>query len=160
MQSFLQSTTGLDILLSKFSDLLCFPCYKYYNSLVKASANSLSNEAIIAKLKEKETNLVHTCESLGDRAGDSVQLALYKTALHVCRIALSDQAFLFPDVYRVFLQSLPEDVDVSVSISKSRLLTFLGNEFADLLTSFCHNKRVGTVFYRAKADMSACYGYK
>ena len=40
-------------------------------------------------------------------------------------------------------------------VSKSRLLTFLGNEFGELLTSFCSNKRVGTVFHRTKADMQS-----
>ena len=39
-----------------------------------------------------------------------------------------------------------EDIDLTdVVVSKSRLLTFLGNEFGELLTSFCVDKRVGTV---------------
>ena len=42
---------------------------------------------------------------------------------------------------------------VGVCVSKSRLLTFLGNEFGELLTSFCSDKRIGTVFHRTKADM-------
>ena len=40
-----------------------------------------------------------------------------------------------------------------------RLLTFLGNEFGNLLTSFCIDKRVGTVFHRMKADMQTLLSY-
>ena len=39
--------------------------------------------------------------------------------------------------------------------SKSRLLTFLGNEFGELLTSFCVDRNIGTVFHRTKADMQS-----
>ena len=42
------------------------------------------------------------------------------------------------------------DIDFS-GASKSRLLTFLRNEFGELLTSFCVD--IGTVFHRTKADI-------
>ena len=46
-----------------------------------------------------------------------------------------------------------EDIDITdVRVSKSRLLTFLGNEFGKLLTSFYIDKRVGTVFHSMMAD--------
>ena len=37
-------------------------------------------------------------------------------------------------------------------MSKSRVLTYLGNEFGKLMTSFCHHKRIGTMFHRSSAD--------
>ena len=40
-----------------------------------------------------------------------------------------------------------------MSTSKSRLLTFLGNKFGELLSSFCCNKKIGTIFHRTNADV-------
>ena len=53
------------------------------------------------------------------------------------------------------MQYLAEhDVDLSgVCVSKSRLLTFLGNEFGELVTSTCADRSMGTVFHRTKADV-------
>ncbi len=61
-------------------------------------------------------------------------------------------------MYRQFMQHLGDyDIDdfSEVCTSKSRLLTFLGNEFGELLTSFCIDRNIGTVFHRTKADMYA-----
>ena len=51
------------------------------------------------------------------------------------------------------------DESVDITVSKSMLLTFLGNEFGNLLTSFCVDKRIGTVFHRTKADMKNLLSY-
>ena len=40
-------------------------------------------------------------------------------------------------------------------VSKSKLLTFLGNEFVELLTSFCSDKNISTVFHRTKVDIQS-----
>ena len=40
-----------------------------------------------------------------------------------------------------------------VCITKSRLPTYLGHEFGELLPSFCVKKKIGAVFHRTKADM-------
>ena len=55
------------------------------------------------------------------------------------------------------MQYLAEhDVDFSdVCVSKSRLLTFLGNEFGELITSFRVDRNIGIVFHRTKADMQS-----
>ena len=37
-------------------------------------------------------------------------------------------------------------------VTKSRLLTFLGNKFGELLTSICVDRNIGIVFQRNKAD--------
>ena len=81
-----------------------------------------------------------------------VELALHKTALHTCTLLKNDQAFLFPSVYNLFLSYLPAAIDQHVCVSKSRLLTFLGNEFGKLMTSFCHTRKTGTIFHRSGAD--------
>ena len=74
--------------------------------------------------------------------------------MHACELAASDPPFLFPAMYRQFMQHLSDyDIDFSeVCTSKSRLLTFLGNEFGALLT-FCVDRNVGTIFHRTKADI-------
>ena len=54
------------------------------------------------------------------------------------------------------MEHLSEYIDFfEVCTSKSRLLTFLGNEFGELLTSFCADRNIGTVFHRTKADMQS-----
>lgn len=85
-----------------------------------------------------------------------LQFYLYITALHACRLVAYDQAFLFPSLYRQFMQYIiDERIDLSgLCLSKSRLFTFLGNEFSELLASFCVDRSVGTIFHRAKADMN------
>ena len=93
--------------------------------------------------------------SITPEASDIIECCLYKTALHACELAASDHPFLFRTMYRQFMQHLSDyDIDFSeVCTSKSRLLTFLGNEFGELLTSFCVDRNVGTTFRRTKADM-------
>lgn len=83
----------------------------------------------------------------------SMQHALYRTALHACTILAEDQAFLFPEMYKFFAQLLPINIDNAASISKSRLLTFIGHEFGDLLSCYCSNNKIGKVFHRTKADV-------
>ena len=90
-----------------------------------------------------------------DESDSDFQLAILKTVIHVCSIMQLDRTILFSDIHEVFLQLLPAEMDLPVRTSKSRFVTFLGNEFGDLLTSFCHNKTVGIVFYRTKADPHA-----
>ena len=78
-----------------------------------------------------------------------MECCLYKTALHACELVVSDYPFLFPTMYRQFLQYY--DIDTSgVCTSKSK---FVGNEFGELLTSFCVDRNIGTVFHRTKADI-------
>ena len=54
-------------------------------------------------------------------------------------------------MYRQFMEYLADkNIDlVGVRVSKSKLFTFLGNKFDELLTSFCSDKKIGTsVFCR------------
>ena len=70
-----------------------------------------------------------------------------QNSLSTCELLVTDREFLFPNVYRQFKEYRTDgNIDlVEVCVSKSRLLTFVGNEFGELLTSFCSNKRGGTV---------------
>ena len=90
-----------------------------------------------------------------------MKFCLYRTALHACELLVSNRAFLFPTMYRHFMDDVAdEDVDITdVCVSKSKLLTFLGNEFGNLVSSFCVDKKVGTVFHRTKADMKTLLTY-
>ena len=157
VESFLLDAVGFESHITE-GDLLCFKCYKYFNQVIKSGACTLSTAHILAELSAKEVALYETVQSLSNAVGTSeslVQLALYKTALHVCKVIQSDQAILFPNLYKFFCSQLPVDIDSTVCISKYRLLTFIGSEFGDLISSFCHNKKTGTVFYRTKADFHA-----
>ena len=156
VESFLADSIEFDAYISE-EDVVCFKCYKYLNQVLKSGSCTLSNDHVLAELKSKEVELLEivqkmssticmTCESV-------VKLALYKTALHTCRVIRSDHAVRFTDLYRIFQSNLPSNVDSGVCISKYSLLTFLGSEFGDLVSSFCHNKKTGTIFYRTKADL-------
>ncbi len=126
----------------------------------------MSSEEIQVKLESKQRHLEDFTENFivdsangdYDKGEQHVQFALNKAALHVCKIVRLDTAILFPDVHKVFLQHVPCDVDSTVSTSKSILLTFLGNEFGELLSSFCCNKKIGTIFHRTNADMHVLCG--
>ena len=133
VESFLRDTIGLQGHIND-SDLLCFRCYKYFNSLLKSDICILSNEKILAELEAKEIQFNEAIKEFSPSDGEShVQLALRRTALQVCNIIKLDQDFLFPDVYKVFLQFLPCGIDHTVSSTKSRLLAFWGNEFGEVL---------------------------
>ena len=101
--------------------------------------------------------IVSEFEYLTPEASDVVEWCLYKTALRACDLVASDHPLLFPSMYRLFMQYLAEhDIDISdVCVSRIRLLTFLGSEFGELLTSFCVDRHSGIVFHRTKADMQS-----
>ena len=93
----------------------------------------LSGEDILSELMAKKEHLeriVSEFEYLTPEPNDIVEWCLYKTALYACELAASDHPFLVPSMYRQFMQHMADhDVDVSgVCVSKSRLLTFLGND--------------------------------
>ena len=58
--------------------------------------------------------------------------------------------------YKMFVGHLNQDPVANltdVCTTKCRLLTYLGHEFGELLSSFCVDKKIGAVFHRTKADM-------
>ena len=131
-------------------------CYKFFNQMLKSDVCMLASEDIVLELRAKKENLekiVHEFEYVTPEVSDIVECCLYKTALHACELVASDCPFLFPTMYRQFMGYLTDyDIDLSKACtSKSRLLTFLGNE---LLSSFCVDRDIGTVFYRTNASQA------
>ena len=109
-----------------------------------------SSEEIVKELREKQKHLEHGISEPTSECGDShSEAALKKTALYICKMILNDRAVLFPGVYAKFCQFLPSPGD---SISKARVLTYIGNEFGNLLSSICCHKKVGRIFFHTKSD--------
>ena len=120
---------------------------------MKSDTVKLSCVDTLTELVSKECELVDRVSQFTCVTDDSlVQLALHKVALHTCRLLKSDQAFLFPSLYNEFLSYLPAHIDQSLCVSKSRVLTYLANEFGKPMSSFCHHKQVGTIFHRSSTD--------
>ena len=152
-ESYLRDTAGFSGSL-KEGDMVCSTCYNFFPRLSKSPVCMLSSDYIISALRSKHAYLTELVNQFVCMTADSfVDLALHKTALHMCTGLINDRAFLFPSVYRIFLSYLPEKSFPDNCISKSRLLTYLGHEFGELLSSFCANRKVGAVFNRSKADM-------
>ena len=104
VESFLRENLEIEVDIS-YNDLLCFSCYKYFNRLLKSWICTLSSEEVIIQLKELEMRLVQAVEKqLPEESDSDFQLALLKTAIHVCSIMLLDRAILFSDIHEVFLQ--------------------------------------------------------
>ena len=142
-ESYLRDTAGFSGSL-KEGDMVCSTCYNFFPRLSKSPVCMLSIDYIISALRSKHAYLTELVNQFVCTTADSfVDLALHKTALHMCTGLINDHAFLFPSVYRIFLSYLPEKSFPDICISKSRLLTYLGHEFGELLSSFCANRTVG-----------------
>ena len=116
LESYLRDTVMFSESI-KTDDQICYPCYKFFNLMLKSGVCMLSSEDIITELKAKKQNLeriVHEFEYITLEPSDIVEWCLYKTALHACELLASDMPFLFPSMYRQFMQYLAEhDVDLS-----------------------------------------------
>ena len=105
-------------------------------------------------MKQKLNCLEQTISNFKEEDEDSfVTLALLKTAMHLCKVLASDNAVQFSDIYSCFLSFLPNSLNCDIRWSKSRVLTFIGNEFGDLSSSVCQNKRDGGIFFRSKSNL-------
>ena len=140
VELFLKETVQFNGCLRE-GDLVCFLCYKYLVArLINSDPCTLSNKGVVMKLKQKLKFLEETISNFKEEDEDSlVTLALLKTAMHLCKVLASDNAVRFSDIYRCFLSFLPNSLNCDISVSKSRVLTFIGNEFGDLLSSVCQN---------------------
>lgn len=59
---------------------------------------------------------------------------------------------MFPVVYKRFCSYLSNTSQSTISVSKARVLSFLGNEFGCLVSSVCSHRKIETMFYRTKSD--------
>ena len=93
------------------------------------------------RLKAKQVELERIVAEFQSTTPEScVKFCLYRTALTACELLASNRVLLFPNnMYRHFMDYVAgEDIDLmDVSVSKSRLLTFLENEFGELIAIFC-----------------------
>ena len=149
VETFLKETLDHDCSLSA-GDLVCYSCYKYCKHILETEDCLLSSDEILNELKQKEKQLEKSISELTSESSHShIDLALRKTALYICKLVLNDHAVLFPESYAKFCQFLPF---TETSISKARVLTYIGNEFGNLLSSTCCHKKVGRIFFRTKSD--------
>lgn len=110
----------------------------------------MSSEDIIKELTCKQ---VHVQSSMHDHVVDSteshIELALKKADLYLCQCLLADQAVLLPTLYKCFRSFLPKNIECP---SKAQLLTYIGNEFGDFMSSVCHHRKIGRIFFQTKSD--------
>ena len=152
VELFLKESTQFEGCLGD-GDLVCSQCYRYFTALIKLNVCTLSSEAVVKELKQKQKFLEENISNFKVTNEDSlVTLALLHTALHLCKIVATDNPILFSDIYNHFHSLLPEPLHSDVCVSKSRVLTFIGNEFGDLLSSVCQSKRVGRIYFRTKSN--------
>ncbi len=125
--------------------MVCYSCYKYCKQLLTSVVCMLSAEDV----KELTCKLDHLQCTMQDHVITStesyIELALIKTALHLCKCLLANQAMLLPTLYKHFLSNIPNSIEL-------RLLTYVGNQFGDLMSSVCHHKKIGRIFFQTKSD--------
>ena len=134
-------------------------CYKYLVArLINSDPCTLSNEEVVMQLKQKLKCSEETISNFNEEDEHSlVVLALLKTAMHLCKVLASDNTVPFSDIYSCLLSFLPNSLNCDISVSKSRVLTFIGNEFGDHLSSVCQNKRDGGIFFRNQTLLIYCH---
>ncbi len=148
----LRDCVDFDSSLSE-GDLVCSSCYRYCQHVLNLNPCEITAERVVEQLQEKQALLETQVSSFDPSSNASfVELALLKTAIYLNRNMLKDRALLFPRVYQYFQSCLPDPQNSEVCVSKSRVLTYLGNEFGTLVSSTCCHRKIGTVFYRTKSD--------
>ncbi len=55
-----------------------------------------------------------------------------------------------PEMYQTFCDLIPEEKHIG--IYRGRLLSYISNEFGELLSSICCHPHIGRMFFRSKAD--------
>ncbi len=68
-----------------------------------------------------------------------IETALLRTASYLCTELCNDHAVLFPQLYRKCYSYV---VEVTDGISRGRVLSYLRNQFGDLLSSVYHNRKL------------------
>ena len=85
-------------------DQLCYSCYKFFNRKLKSGECMLSSEEVVQTLEAKQVELqIKIVEFQCMSTESHVNLCLCKTALSACELLASNRAFLFPDIYRHFM---------------------------------------------------------
>ena len=95
VESYLRNTTDFSENI-QCGNQVWYPCYKFFNQMLKSDVCMMSSEDIVLQLTAKKENLekvVHVFEYITPEPSDIVEWCLYKTALHACDIRL---AFIIP----------------------------------------------------------------
>ena len=98
IESFLPDTIAFSDSI-KDGDQICYPCYKFFEQMLKSDVCMLASEDIVLRLKAKKRKSkkkVIEFEYLTPEPGDIVECCLYKTVLHACELVASDSPFLCP----------------------------------------------------------------
>ncbi len=106
-------------------------------------------ESILQALRKKVDELnekLTQCKSITDSSLRN-DFALVSTAVYLGDLMLCDKAVTFPNLYQKYCSF----VDVS-PLPRYRVLVYISKEFGNLMSSVCHNKRIGRIFYRTKCD--------
>ena len=75
--------------------------------MLKSDVCMLSSEdSFKVERKKRKYWVVHELECLTPEASDIVECCLYKTVLRACEPVASDRPFLFPNMYKLFMQYL------------------------------------------------------
>ena len=78
-------------------------------SLRLVSAFCPGSEDIVLELKAKQVQFERIISEFQYTTSESyVQLCLYKTALSTCELLVTGRAFLFPNIYRQFMDYLAD----------------------------------------------------
>ena len=110
VEAHLHNLVGFERYINE-EDMLCSGCYKYFNEQLKSAISVMSSDDIVLALKAKEMHIYEDISKFSLGSDDSyVVLAMYKVALDACKLLISEQAFLFPRLYKSFLQYIPDRI--------------------------------------------------
>ena len=102
IESFLRDTIAFRDSI-KDGDQVCYPCYKFFNQMLKSDVCMLASENIVLELRAKkklEKVVLEFEHKKKTEPSNIVEWCLYKTALHACDLVASDRPFLSPSMYR------------------------------------------------------------
>ena len=111
VESFLKDT----IETIQDGDQICYSCYKFINQILNSDVCMLCSEDILSELKAKQEHLERVVYEFKCTTPNSyVELGLYETALHSCKLVASDQAFLFSTIYPIWDPHLGRRLDLFI----------------------------------------------
>ena len=148
IEVFLREIGNFEGSLSKDS-MVCAACNIFCEQALTQHDDLRPAETILQALRKKVNELnenLTQCKSSNDSSLRN-DFALLSTAVYLGDLMLCDQAVTFPNLYQKYCSF----VDVS-PLPRYRVLVYIGREFGNLMSSVCHNKRIGRILYRTKCD--------
>ena len=148
--SFLKETAKFEGSIDVDS-VVCPKCTFFLHSVLRAKDASTSAKEVLHGLEEKLQELKLSLLGVATVGTETtnLQVALTKTTVYLAELLLGDKCITFPQIYRKFCLFL---LIGSTPPSKCRVLSLVGSEVGEFMSSFCHHKKIGRVFYRTGAD--------